>query len=72
MKGKGAGLLLALGKPGAEEEDDDGGDDLGGAKQRAAGDVLSALKGGDAGALSAALERHYAACGMGSDDGEEY
>lgn len=70
--GKKMGILLALGKPGAEEDDeDDGGDELGGAKERAARDMLRAMKSGDAGAFSAALERHYAACGMGGDHDED-
>jgi len=51
-------LMTALkGAPVAAEPDD-----MGGAKQRAAKDVLRALKSGDAAALSSALERHYSAC----------
>jgi hypothetical protein len=60
------GLLAALGKAGGEDEESEPSDV--GVKARAAKDVLRAVKSGDASALSAALERHYSACGMGSDD----
>ena len=60
-------LLKALG---GGSSDDEGPASMGGAKQRAAKDMMRALKSGDAGAFSAALERHYSACGMGSSDSE--
>ena len=64
-------LLKALGggseAPVAESPEPD----MAGAKQRAAKDMMRAMASKDAAAFSAALERHYAACGMGQDD-EEY
>jgi len=60
-------LLKALGEGGESTEPD-----MAGAKQRAAKDVLRALKGGDASALSAALERHYEACSGSELEDEAY
>jgi hypothetical protein len=61
----GLGLLLLSGKPkGSKSHEDDGEsivpeDDE---KTLAAEGVLKAIKRGDAGALSRALEQHYASC----------
>lgn len=63
---KTSGLMVALGDMSSDEASDS--DDMSSAKQRAAKDMMRALASKDASAFSAALERHYAACGMGQDD----
>lgn len=63
-------LLKALGsEPSTEVEAPEA--DMAGAKMRAAKDMMRAMASKDAAAFSAALERHYSACGMGSSD-EDY
>jgi hypothetical protein len=57
-------------------EDDEMESELGpkGAKERAAGDLVSAIKGGDTSAVASAFQRMYDACAMAppvEDIGEE-